>query len=281
MVQYVTDVATTRELQIIEESIKIDQYLATAFLSSTITTASLFVVAAFGRGLYNSIFNESSHWPLPLSLSFPFDTSHPVVFVILFIWSSAAMYMVAFASVSSDAAFAGIASNLAAHFQCIKLRFVDRSFSNEDESLKKLIKYHASTLHLSQKLMASFRVIIFQNLLVASVLLCALGFQLVMFLGSSIMFIYLAFVSAIVIQITFFAYFGSLLYHESTSIADAIYCSNWYEASPKTRRILLQCIMRAQLPVNTKAGFMVASLPTMRAILSSAGSYVALLLSFT
>ncbi|XP_053686489.1 odorant receptor 45a-like [Sabethes cyaneus] len=275
------DHATTNELEALEKSSKLDQHLATAFLTSALTTGSLFVVAAIGRGLYNLIFNNVSYWPLPLPLSFPFDTSHPIVFVFLFIWSSVAICMVAFASVSSDAAFAGIASNLAVHFECIKLRFADRKFFNGDESLKNLIAYHDSILCLSQKLMISFRIIIFQNLLVASVLLCALGFQLVMFLGSSVMLIYLVYATAIVIQVTFFAYYGSLLFYESTSVADAIYCSNWYEASPKTRQILLQCIMRAQIPVNTRAGFMVASLPTMRAILNSAGSYVALLLSFT
>lgn len=56
---------------------------------------------------------------------------------------------------------------------------------------------------------------------------------------------------------------------QSAAVGDAIYCSNWYEATPKTRKLLLFCIKRAQIPVNTKVGIMVASLPTFRAVLSS------------
>ncbi|XP_058827989.1 odorant receptor 82a-like [Topomyia yanbarensis] len=273
--------ADSREVEMIEQNSKIDQRLATTFLTTTVITGSLFVAAAFVKGIYSTIFKNDAHWNFPISLSFPFDTSHPLVFGFLFAWCTAAIFNVVCASVSSDAIFAGLASSLVTHFRCIGLRFEDRDFIERDESLVELIEYHKLILNLSRKLMSSFRMNIFQNLLVASVLLCVLSFQLVMFLGSSTMLIYFLYVMAIVIQISFFSYYGSLIAHESTLVADAIYCSNWYEASPKTRKILLQCIARAQVPVNIKAGFMVASLPTMRAILNSAGSYVALLLSFT
>lgn len=53
---------------------------------------------------------------------------------------------------------------------------------------------------------------------------------------------------------------------QSALVGDAIYCSNWYETSPKTRRLLLQCLMRAQVPVNIRVGFIEASMPTFRAV---------------
>ncbi|EAT34555.1 AAEL013217-PA [Aedes aegypti] len=275
------DYAGTSEIESIERNNKIDRFLATAYLMSASATGSLFIIAALAKGCYKLIFQNIIEWGFPLSLSFPFKTSHPIVFGVFFVWSSAAIYIVVFCSVSSDASFGGLASNVVVHFKLLQKRLQDATFADNDENLKQLIEYHSLLLNLSRKIMSSFRVIIINNLLVASVLLCVLGFQLVMFLGSTLMLIYLMYVTAIVIQITFFAYYGSLLSHESEEVSSSIYCSNWYEASPKTRRILLQCLMRAQVPVNTKAGFMVASLPTLRAILNSAGSYVALLLSFT
>ncbi|KAL9699254.1 hypothetical protein quinque_002695 [Culex quinquefasciatus] len=93
------------------------------------------------------------------------------------------------------------------------------------------------------------------------------GFEMVVYLGTSLMLLYITYITAIVIQIFFFSYYGSQLLYESAAVGDAIYCSNWYEATPKTRKLLLFCIKRAQVPVNTKVGIMVASLPTFRAVL--------------
>ncbi|XP_062544368.1 odorant receptor 82a-like [Armigeres subalbatus] len=262
------------EVQSIQKNNKIDRILPTAYLVSAMSTGSLFIFTAVVKGLY-------MEWNFPISLSFPFDTSHPAVFAAIFIWCSIAIYFVIFCSVSSDATFGGLTSNVVVHFKLLQNRFQDATFADEDANLKYLIEYHKMLLDLSKQLMSLFRMIIINNLLVASLLLCILGFQLVMFLGSSTVIIYLAYISAVGIQVFFFSYYGSHLSHESESVSNAIYCSNWYESSPKTRRIVLQCLMRAQVPVNTKAGFMVASLPTFKAILNSAGSYVALLLSFT
>ncbi|XP_058827990.1 odorant receptor 82a-like [Topomyia yanbarensis] len=256
---------TPEEAQIIEQSNKIDQRLATVYVLATTSTGMLFVLAAIVRGLYSfDVYNQS----VSNIFSFPFDISHPLVFGFLFILTSSALFIVSFASVSAEAFFAGLAGNLAAHFKCIHKRFEDRSFDENDGSLKELIDYHELVLDQSNRLMAAFRMIIFMDLLVASVLLCILCFQLVMFLGSSLLLImaYLLYIVVIVIQVSFFSYFGSLLSHESTLVSDAIYCSNWYEASPKTRKMLLLCMMRSQLPVNINAGFMRASLPTLLAV---------------
>ncbi|XP_058456740.1 odorant receptor 82a-like [Malaya genurostris] len=290
--------AQTQEVHIFDQSIKIDQRLAIAFLTTSSITASLFVVTALVKGLYSTIIQNDANWNFPLSLRFsnhntilritqPTINESSAMFLLYRGENEQSMYQYSYiyiyivASVSSDAIFAGLISSIVVHFRCIQMRFKDRDFTDQDESLLELIEYHKLVLHMSRSLMSSFRMIIFQNLLVASILLCTLGFQLVMFLGSSIMLIYIVYVSAIVIQITFFSYFGSRILHESTLVADAIYCSNWYKASPKVRKVLLLCMMRAQIPVNVKAVFIVASLPTMRAIMNSAGSYITLLLSLT
>lgn len=122
--------------------------------------------------------------------------------------------MVVFSSVSSDAGFGGLASNLVVHFKILQNRFKDRRFEDDDQSLEDLIEYHTLVLKLSRRLMSSFRIIILNNLLVASVLLCVLGFEMVVYLGTSLMLLYITYITAIVIQIFFFSYYGSQLLYE-------------------------------------------------------------------
>ncbi|XP_058463949.1 odorant receptor 45a-like [Malaya genurostris] len=145
---------------------------------------------------------------------------------------------------------------------------MDQSLVEKDGLLTDLIEYHKLILDLSNRLIIAFRRIIFVDLLVASILLCVLCFQLVMFSGSSVIiyFAYVFYIIAILTQVSFFSYFGSIMSYESELVCEAIYCSNWYEVSPKIRKMLLLCMMRAQLPVNINAGFMQASLPTLRAV---------------
>ncbi|XP_053686488.1 odorant receptor 45a-like [Sabethes cyaneus] len=270
-------------VQIVERYNKIDQYLARIYLTSTLATGFLFVMAAIAKGFYSFISKGAIVLQLPLTLTFPFDISNPWVFGLLFVWVAVALIFVALVSVAGEAFFAGLATNVVAHFKCIQQIFHNRNFKENDKSLIELIEYHKLVLDLSNKLMSAFRMIIFNHLMVASVLLCVLCFQLVMGLGTSLMLIiiYILYIAVIVIQITFFAYFGTLLTAESIGVADAIYCSNWYETTSSNRKKLLQCMMRAQIPVDTKAGLMEASLPNLKAIVNSAGSYVTLLLSFT
>ncbi|KAL9699255.1 hypothetical protein quinque_002696 [Culex quinquefasciatus] len=207
-------IAKPDEIRSIERNNQIDRYLATAYLTSAVITGSHFIVTAIVKAVYSKVVHGKFVWQLPLLQSYPFDISHPLMFAVLFVWTSATIYMVVFGSVSSDAAFGGLASNLVVHFKFIQAGFRDRSFEDNDPSLKDLIEYHRHVLDLSRKLISAYRPIMLNNFIVASFLLCVLGFQLVLFMGSTMMFLYIVFVTAIVIQITFFSYYGSQLSHE-------------------------------------------------------------------
>ncbi|KAL1402461.1 hypothetical protein pipiens_006090 [Culex pipiens pipiens] len=76
--------------------------------------------------------------------------------------------------VSSDAAFGGLASNLVVHFKFIQAGFRDRTFEDNDQSLEDLIEYHRHVQELSRKLISAYRLIMLNNFIVASFLLCRL-----------------------------------------------------------------------------------------------------------
>uniref|UniRef100_A0A182N1X3 Uncharacterized protein n=1 Tax=Anopheles dirus TaxID=7168 RepID=A0A182N1X3_9DIPT len=263
------------EIRIVEKYNRIDRFLAWAYLIAAMSTGVLFV----GSALVMAVLSEESDWKLPLLMNFPFEVKHPVTFTIFFVWCSVAIFWVVLDCVACDSSFGTFSSCLVAHFVIIQQRFENLKFDRPSSELGMLIEYHKHILRVSDRVINAYKNVILNQLLISSMLLCMLGFQLVISTGTSIVVVYFAYGTAITIQVTYYCYYGSQLYHESTLVHDAVYKSNWYNADVRTQKMLINCMMRAKKPVNAKSGFTQASLPTLRAILNNAGSYVALLMS--
>uniref|UniRef100_A0A182PGB0 Uncharacterized protein n=1 Tax=Anopheles epiroticus TaxID=199890 RepID=A0A182PGB0_9DIPT len=263
------------EIRIVQKYNRIDRFLAWAYLITAMSTGVLFV----GVAIVLVALSEKSDWKLPLLMDFPFDVKQPVTFTIFFVWCSVAIFWVVLDCVACDSSFGTFSSCLVAHFVVIQQRFEELQFDDRNRQLVKLIEYHKHILHMSDRVINAYKNVILNQLLISSLLLCMLGFQLVLSAGTSIMVVYVAYGTAITIQVTYYCYYGSQLYHESSLVHDAVFKSNWYDAEVTTQKMLINCMMRAKKPVNAKSGFTQASLPTLNAILNSAGSYVALLMS--
>ncbi|XP_058065710.1 odorant receptor 82a-like [Anopheles bellator] len=263
------------EQQIVEKYNRIALHLTWAYLISAMVTGTLFV----GSALLKFLVSETPDYRLPLLMYFPFSISHPVTFAVFFIWCSVAIFWVVLECVACDSSFGTFCSGLLAHFIVIQRRFEEISTEEDFGSLNSLIQYHAYILGLSKRVISAYKFIILNQLLVSSLLLCMLGFQLVISAGSSEMVVYIAYGMAITIQITYYCYYGSLLEYESLQVHNAVFRCNWYNATTQTQKMLINCMMRSSKPVIAKAGFTQANLPTLNSILNSAGSYVALLMS--
>ncbi|XP_035775950.1 odorant receptor 47a-like [Anopheles albimanus] len=269
--------AKPAEVRIIERYNRIDLLHAWAYLVSAMATAALFCGAALWK-VFSS--DAGTDRKLPLLMEFPFDIQHPVTFSVFFIWCSVGIVWVVLESVASDSSFGTLCSSVLAHFVIIQRRFEGLGTVEKDfASVGALIRYHQYVLCLAKRIVGAYRYIIFNQLLISSILLCMLGFQLVISAGTSIMVVYMVYSLAIIIQITYYCYYGSMLHHESEQVQRAIYNGAWYTADIRTQKLLLVCMMRAGKAVDADSGFTRASLPALRSILNSAGSYVTLLLS--
>uniref|UniRef100_A0A182QTN1 Odorant receptor n=1 Tax=Anopheles farauti TaxID=69004 RepID=A0A182QTN1_9DIPT len=250
------------EIRIVEKYNRTDRFLAWGYLITAMSTGVLFV----GSALVMVVLSEKSDWKLPLLMD-------------------VAIFWVVLDCVACDSSFGTFSSCLVAHFVIIQQRFENLRFDRGSSELGKLIEHHKHILHVSDRVINAYKNVILNQLLISSMLLCMLGFQLVLSAGTSVMVVYVAYGTAITIQVTYYCYYGSQLYHESILVHDAVFKSNWYEADVATQKMLLNCMMRANKPVNAKSGFTQASLPTLKAvlaklaILNNAGSYVALLMS--
>lgn len=159
--------------------------------------------------------------------------------------------------------FFGSCLNICAHFDILRESF--------DGDKKKFIKKHQQLLALIEKLKKLYEPIILAQFLITSLLLCVLGFQLVMFHTFLKRIVVAFFGLAMVIQLFVYTYGGQLVMDKSVSVADNLY---------QTDKDLIVIIARSHKASIIKSGFYVASSETLTSILSSAASLITLLKSF-
>uniref|UniRef100_A0A182TUH5 Uncharacterized protein n=1 Tax=Anopheles melas TaxID=34690 RepID=A0A182TUH5_9DIPT len=179
------------EIRIVQKYNRIDRFLAWAYLITAMSTGVLFV----GVALVLVFLSEKSDWKLPLLMD-------------------VAIFWVVLDCVACDSSFGTFSSCLVAHFVIIQERFEGLRFDDGNRELKKLIEHHKYILRISDRVINAYKNVILNQLLISSVLLCMLGFQLVISVGTNIMVVYVAYGMAITIQVTYYCYYGSQLYHE-------------------------------------------------------------------
>lgn len=165
--------------------------------------------------------------------------------------------------VAVDSLFFGFCLNLCAHFDIL------RKSSNEIDK-SDFIKYHQKILNLSADLNNLVKPVVLTQFLISSLLLCVIGFQLVMVESVFKKIVALVFGCAIIIQLFVYSFGGQQIMDKSLSVALEIYQLD------KDYRLI---ILRSQRALKIQAGFYHACLPTFRAILSSAASLMTLLKS--
>ncbi|KAJ4433947.1 hypothetical protein ANN_16266 [Periplaneta americana] len=125
----------------------------------------------------------------------------------------------------------------------------------------------------------AFNTMFFIVFFTASLLICLLGFQVIVMPPKGLMFVRV-FLHSIctVVELGFFCWFGSELMHKSESVFYAAYGCEWQEHSRDVKTCIGMMIMRAQKPVGVQAGlFGDICLPTFGSLMKNAYSYLALL----
>jgi len=172
-------------------------------------------------------------------------------------------YKLEFSQIATDCLFFGLSLNLCAHFDILR--------SSYDGDCKKFVKQHQKLLELSTTFKKLFKPIVFTQFLVTSMLLCVLGFQLVVFESFVKKFFTSMFGLTVIIQLLFYAYGGQMIMDKSSSVGDLLYATN---------KDLIIIIARAQKATIIQAGIYKATAGTFTTIVNSAASLIALLQSF-
>jgi odorant receptor len=124
---------------------------------------------------------------------------------------------------------------------------------------------------LVEQLNQTFKQIVLCQFTLTSLLLCVIGFQVVVVKSVADMFVPATFGVSVAIQLFVYAFGGQLIMDHSSEVARNLY---------GTDRNFLIMIARPRLHARIQAGFFTASLPTFVSVMNSAGSLITMLKSF-
>ncbi|CAK1589452.1 unnamed protein product [Parnassius mnemosyne] len=161
---------------------------------------------------------------------------------------------------------------------------IDSISKNEWEAIcqKKLVEVilrHRDLIRLSNDVENQFTFPLLINFLVSSILICFCVFCCV-FVEKWNEMNYKCFLITATLQISLLCLYGQRLLDASTSVADAVYCSGWYNVPTKIKTSLIILLYRAQKAVYvTTYGFSIVCLPSYATILKTSWSYLMLLVN--
>ncbi|KAL0821159.1 hypothetical protein ABMA28_005778 [Loxostege sticticalis] len=225
---------------------------------------------------YSYLVRSEVEFMLPYAVIVPFSTETWVTWFIVYIYSISCGFICVLYFTTVDALYCVLTSHICKNFAIISNEIQGINASNVG-NLKDLVRNHQYVLKLSEDLEEIFRLPNLFNVLVGSLEICALGFNLTM--GSitekpkSFLFL-----SSVLLQILFMSVFGENLIRESRKIGDAAFCSKWYDIDMSSKKTILiimtRCRKQQQL---TAYKFSVISYGSFTKIISTSWSYFTIL----
>ncbi|CAO1423908.1 unnamed protein product [Diamesa serratosioi] len=197
--------------KVLEKANKISNLVTKFNLILTLFTAIGYCLIPIITNIYYHLINGGPFLELmPMKTAYFYDTSISPNYEFTYILICVAMFCIVFSSISVDSLFIGFCLNICAHFNIIR-----SSTFEEDFNYKSFIKCHQELIALCTDLNEIYVLVIFTQFLVCSMLLCGIGFQLVMTPDFFKILVLLAFSCAILIQLFIYAYGGTLIMEEA------------------------------------------------------------------
>ncbi|EFN89562.1 Putative odorant receptor 13a [Harpegnathos saltator] len=182
-----------------------------------------------------------------------------------------------------DSLFLAIMLHVCGQVQLLRVEFVNFGVesSNPSEEFSKILTRHQHLLDQASLLADTISFVLMVQLLISCVLICIIGFQLILALkvGDMIMiFKTLTVQTTLLTQMFAYSYVGDYMKYQIEEIAHAIFSSNWYWLSFKLMRNILFVIVRSQQPIQLMAGkFLVVNMQTFMSIIKTSLSYLSVL----
>uniref|UniRef100_A0A1I8NKT8 Odorant receptor n=1 Tax=Musca domestica TaxID=7370 RepID=A0A1I8NKT8_MUSDO len=205
------------------------------------------------------------------------------------VWTCIAIYAVLNTTLAADSLFSWIFHNISAHFAILRERLISvassetegkQSYANLKQSLAECVRYHQRILDTIDDFNEVFMMIVFVKFLISCIQIAFLAFQFVRGGDFAGQIFHMLFLTSISIQMVLYCYGGQRIKDESTSIAVAIYEHfQWEILCPKSRKLLLLPLARAQKHSELNGVFFTANLSLFLWVYKTAGSFVTLMMS--
>ncbi|XP_018363122.1 PREDICTED: uncharacterized protein LOC108761206 [Trachymyrmex cornetzi] len=194
-----------------------------------------------------------------------------------------ALILASIANQGNDALFLNATLHICGQMKILRANFLN--FDIKDlhiyDRFNVLIERHKYLIKLARELAEMISFVLLIELFIISILLCIMGFQLILQLGENNVVLITKNImvqSTFITQLTLYSVIGDYLKSEMEEIGLSIYQSNWYNFPAKLTRHMIFILMCSDSPVALQAGnFIVVNLITYVSILKASLSYLSVL----
>ncbi|XP_026823837.1 odorant receptor 13a isoform X2 [Ooceraea biroi] len=211
-----------------------------------------------------------------------FNASNSIYRIVCFI-ETIALILATSANIGNDAMFLNITLHMCGQVKILRTNFmdIDVTSSRAYDRFNILIQRHIYLIHIVKQLAETISFILLTQLFISSILLCIMGFQLILSLKvNDIVMTTKSFsvLSAFLSQLTLYSFIGDYLKSQMEEIGLSIYRSSWYDYPRKLTRNMIFVLMRTESPIALQAGnFIMINLSTYMSILKTSASYLSVL----
>lgn len=207
---------------------------------------------------------ENVTWPTPYDAHYFVDLESRFNYGCVNLWCLYTLMLCVIMNNCIDCIFFESCLVVAAHFRIMqkrikKLKYHEDSFA---EKLLDIVKYQKETYELADEIQAAYCTILCPFFIIASFMSCVEFYSATMVDSNSMKAVYIGYSFSCLFQIFFYTYGGHEMLLESGLLIDAIYNSEWPEATPNQRKALLFIMMRCQHECRITAGFFDVSMVT-------------------
>ncbi|KAJ8714597.1 hypothetical protein PYW07_002822 [Mythimna separata] len=226
--------------------------------------------------MYHYFTTNELIYKLPYAILVPFSTDAWLPWTVVYLHSIICGFICVIFYTMVDGLYFVLTSHVCAHFSIIS-DILESLDSSSVDRLANIVKDHQYILKLGEDLEDIFTASNLFNVLVGSLDICALGFNLTTGSWEQIPGCIL-FLLSVLLQIFMMSFFGENMIRESKKIGDAAFLCKWFEMDEKSKKTILTIMIRAKKPQQLTAyNFSTISYASFSKIISTSWSYFTIL----
>nr|UVB79130.1 odorant receptor 36 [Heortia vitessoides] len=273
---YTITIANQTKTQLIQKKMIILKSLLKYFfiLNAALISVYNFITLFFIAFTY--IRTKEIVFYLPYAVILPFSTDRWGTWLIAYVHSISCGFICVLYYTTVDALYCVLTCHICNNFEIIsnELQYLDE---DSVDQIDDLLKSHQYVVQLTNYLEDIFNLPNLFNVLVGSVVICALGFNLTMGARSQLPGCAL-FLSSVLLQILIMSVFGENIIRESRRVGEAAFLCEWYNMDEKSKKKLLILMTRSHKQQQLTAfKFSVISYASFTKIISTSWSYFTIL----
>nr|QLI62075.1 odorant receptor 32 [Streltzoviella insularis] len=215
-------------------------------------------------------------YSLPYAVIVPFSTDMWPTWLLIYIHSITSGFICVLYFTTIDSLYCIMTSYICCNFIIINNEIRHLETMNP-KTLINIVKKHQYTIKLSEDLEDIFTACNLFNVLIGSLEICALGFNLTTGDWAQIPGCIL-FLLSVLLQIFMMSFFGENILRESTKVGESAFFSKWYETDEISKKIILYIMTRSHAPQKLTAyKFSVIGYGSFIKIISTSWSYFTIL----